>query len=65
MPTLLLHILSYYTCTFSAISNVALIAGTVETPLGVNALCILMTVVQVITLTFINVCMTKKWSMSP
>ena len=45
----------YLTCTVDSISSVARIAGAGETSLGVSALCILMTVVQVITLTFINI----------
>ena len=43
------------TCTVDSISNIARVTGTVETSFCVSALCILMTVVQVITLTFVNV----------
>ena len=45
------------TCTVDPISSVARVAGAGETSLCVSALCILMTVVEVITLTFINICM--------
>ena len=43
------------TCTVDSISSIARLARTGETPLSVGALCILMTVVQVIPLTFIDV----------
>ena len=46
----------FLTCASDTISSIARVAGTVETPLCVSALCILMTVVQVITPTFVNVC---------
>ena len=49
-----------FSCTVDSISIVASIAGTVEASLRVSALCILMTVVHVITLTFVNVCITKE-----
>ena len=42
-----------YTCAGDPISSVAGVAGTAETPLSVNALCILMTVVVFVTLTLI------------
>ena len=45
----------YLTCTVDPISSVARITGAGETPLCVNALCILMTVVQDITLTLIDI----------
>ena len=45
------------TCTVDTISRVTRVAGAGVTPHCVNALCTLMAVVQVITLTFINICM--------
>ena len=45
------------TCTDDSISSVARVARTFETPFCVSAVCILMTVVQDITRTLINVCM--------
>ena len=51
-----LTIYNELTCTVDPISSVARVAGTGETPLCVRALCILMTVVQVITLTLIDIC---------
>ena len=51
-----LTIYNELTCTVDSISSVASIAGAGETSLCVGALCILMTVVQVITLTLIDVC---------
>ena len=48
--------LSEHTCTSESISSVARVAGADVTSLCVSALCILMTVVQDITLTFINFC---------
>ena len=52
-----LTIYNELTCTVDPISSVARVAGAGETSLCVSALCILMTVVEVITLTFINICM--------
>ena len=45
----------HLTCTVDTISSVARVAGAGETSLCVNALCILMTIVQVITPTFIDI----------
>ena len=45
------------TCTVDSISSVAKVTGAGVIPHCVSALCILMAVVQVITLTFIDVCM--------
>ena len=44
------------TCTVDPISSVARVAGAGEIPNRVSAVCILMTVVQIITLTFIDIC---------
>ena len=44
------------TCTVDPISSVARVAGAGVNPLCVSAVCILMTIVQVITLTFIDIC---------
>ena len=49
--------IQHLTCTADSISSVAKVTGAGVTPLCVSALCPLMTVVEVITLTFINVCM--------
>ena len=51
---------NYYTCTLSAISNVAHEAGAVETSLSVNALCTLMTVGYIVTQTLVNICTRKQ-----
>ena len=44
------------TCTVDTISSVAGVARADETPLCVGAVCFLMTVVQVITITVIELC---------
>ena len=49
---------SYFlTCTFCATSTVAIITTAVKAPFRVSAAGIVMTVVQAIILTFINICM--------
>ena len=49
--------IQHLTCTVDSISSVAKVTGAGVTPHCVRALCPLMTVVGVITLTLINVCM--------
>ena len=51
-----LTIYNELTCAVDSISSVPRVAGAGETSLCVSALCILMTVVQVITPTLIDVC---------
>ena len=48
------------TCTVDTISSVTRVAGAGVTPHCVSAQCIFMAVVQVITLTFINICMKEE-----
>ena len=49
--------IQHLTCTVDSISSVTWVAGAGVTSHCVSAMCILMTVVGVITLTFIDVCM--------
>ena len=48
------------TCAGDTISSITRVAGTAETSLSVNALCILMTVIVLLALTLIEVCMKAK-----
>ena len=52
--------IQHLTCTVDSISSVAKVTGAGVTPLCVSALCPLMTVVEVINLTLIDICIKKK-----
>ena len=52
--------IQHLTCTADSISSVAKVTGAGVTPLCVSALCPLMTVVEVINLTLIDICIKKK-----
>ena len=52
--------IQHLTCTVDTISSVTRVTGAGVTPHCVSALCILMTVVQVINLTLVKICMKHK-----